>query len=75
MHVYIVRRDKAILVYPIAKGYKFNMGKIIENLILEAVYDKAITHPSLITKLCMIVGVQIGVNEEKFPPKLPLPFP
>ena len=74
-HVFIVRRDKVNLTYAIVKGYKFNVGKIIKNSILEVVYGKAITHPSLITKLCEIAGVQIGENEEKCPPMHPLPFP
>ena len=74
-HLSTIRTDKALLTYVIVKGYKFNVGKIIENSILESVYRKAITYPSLITKLCELVGVQIGDNEEKYPLMLPLPFP
>ena len=74
-HVSKVTRDKAILLYAIVKGYKFNVGKIIESSILEFSYGKAISHPSLITKLCEIARMQIGENEEKCPPMLPLPFP
>ena len=59
-HLSIVRRDKAILTYAIVKDYKFNVGKIIENFILELVYNKAIAHPSMITKLCEIVGWKLG---------------
>ena len=73
-HVSIVRSEKAILFYAIVKGYKFNVGKIIKNSILEVSYGKAITHPSLITKLCEIMGVQIRENEEKCLLMLPLPF-
>ena len=51
------------------------MGRIIENSILESVYSKAITHPSLITKLYEIAGVKIIENEDKCPPMQPLHFP
>ena len=74
-HLSIVRRDKALLTYAIVTCYKFNVGKVIENSILMSEYHKAITHPSLITKLCEIVGVQIGENEEKCPPMQALHFP
>ena len=32
--------------------FKINVGTMIENSILEAVYGKDITHPSLNTELC-----------------------
>ena len=64
-HVPIVIRDKALLTYAIVTSYKFNVGKVIENSIMDPVYHKAITYLSLITRLCEIEGVQIGENEEK----------
>ena len=73
-HLSTVRKDKELLTYAIIKGYKFIGGKVIENSILESVYHKSITHPSLITKLCEKEGVQIGENEEKCPPMQPLHF-
>ena len=66
-HLSKVRRDKALLIYAIVKGYKFNVGKVIENSILESAYHKAITHLSLITKLCKETEVPIKENEEKCP--------
>ena len=46
---------------------KFNVVAVIENSILESVYGKAITHPSLITELCLRSRVEISKEEEKFP--------
>ena len=51
------------------------MGTVIENSILELVYGKAITHPSLITELRMRAGVEISRDEENRLPMIPLPFP
>ena len=69
-----VVRDKALLTFAIVKGYKFNVGKVIENLILKSAYHKEITHPSLITKLCELTKVPIRENEEKCPPMQSLHF-
>ena len=74
-HLSMIERDKALLPYSIVKGYKFNVGKVNEILILESVYHKVITHPSLITKLCELAEVPIKDNEEKCPPMQPLHFP
>ena len=73
-HVSIVQNDKAILTYAIVSGMKFNVGAVIKNFILELVYGKAITHPSLITKLCLRVRVEISKDEEKCPPMIPFSF-
>ena len=50
-HLSIVGIDKELFTYAIVKGYKFNVGKVIENSILKSTYHKAITHLSFITKL------------------------
>ena len=47
-HLSTVGRDKAFLTYAIVKGYKFNVGKVTENSILESAYHKAVTHLSLL---------------------------
>ena len=67
-HLSTTRKGKALLTYAIVKWYKFNIGKVIENLIFESAYRKEITHPSLIKKLCELEEVPIGENEEKYPP-------
>ena len=55
-------------------GMKFNVGEVIENSILELVYRKGITHPSLITELCLRVEVKISKDEEKCLPMIHLLF-
>ena len=74
-HVSTVQKDKAILTYAIVSRFMFNVGMVIENSIIESVYGKAITHPSLITELCLLAGVEISRDEEKCPPMVPFPFP
>ena len=64
-HVSTVRQDRAILLYALVKGYEVNVGRIIEESILN--YAKGnfignIPHPSLITLLCIKWGVKF--NEE-----------
>ena len=56
-----VRRDEAIHLYALLKGYKMNVGKIIENSILR--YSRSycmglIPHPATITSLCLLGGVE-----------------
>ena len=68
-------RDKALFTYAILNGYKFNMGDVIECPILESKNSKAILHPSLITKICLMAGVDISESEEKCPPMTTLLLP
>ena len=56
-----MRQDRAILLYTLVKGYTLNGGKIIEESILDYVegkYSGNISHPSLITLLCIKGGVK-----------------
>ena len=60
-HPSIVRREEAILLYALLKGYKINVGKIIEKFIL--VYSKGnykgmIPHLGTITRVCIQGGVE-----------------
>ena len=51
---------------------------MIENSILKALQNRstgALTHPSLITLLCKLVGVPMSESEDKTLPKLPMPVP
>ena len=62
-HLSTVRREEAILLYALLKGYKINVGKIIEKSILGYFESKCkgmIPHPASITRLC----IQGGVEEE-----------
>ena len=60
-HLCIIREKEAVLLYAILKGYKFSVGKIIENSILnyyKGGYKGLIPHPALITKLYILGGVE-----------------
>ena len=65
-HVSIVRQVHTILLYALVKGYEFNVGRIVEESILD--YGKGkfsgnIPHPSLITLLCIKRGVKFNEDE------------
>ena len=65
-----------MLLYAILKGDKFSIGKIIENSILSYYrggYKGLIPHPTLITRLCILGGVEGDwEREENFPKTSPL---
>ena len=75
-HLSTVRREEVILLYTLLKGYKINVGKIIEKSILGYSESKCrgmIPHLTTITRLC----IQGGVNErwgteETYPRASPL---
>ena len=61
-HLCTVREKEAVLLYAILKGYKFCVGKIIENSILSYYrggYKGLIPHPTLISRLYIL-----GVSKE-----------
>ena len=58
-HLSTIKENKAVLLYAILKGYKFSVGKIIENSILSYYrggYMGLVPHLALIMRLC-ILGV------------------
>ena len=71
-----MRRDEAILLYALLKGYKINVGKIIEKFILSysaSNYRGLIPHPATITSLCLLEGVEAKwEKEETYPRASPL---
>ena len=72
----IVGREEAILLYALLKGYKIDVGKMIENSILSYSEGKCrgmIPHPTTITSLCIQGGVkeEWGI-EETYPRASPL---
>ena len=75
-HLSTVRREEAILLYALLKGYKINVGKIIEKSILgyyESNYKGLITHPTTIARLCIKGGVEEEWGtEETYPRASPL---
>ena len=75
-HLSIVRREEVIILYTLLKGYKINVGKIIEKSILSYFKSKCrgmIPHPATITRLCIQGGVEEewGI-EETYPKASPL---
>ena len=75
-HLSTMRREEAILLYALLKGYKINVGKIIEKYILgyyESNCRSLIPHPSTITRLCIKGGVEEEWgSEETYPKAFPL---
>ena len=75
-HLCIVREQEAIMLYAILKGYKLNVGIIIENSIMryhEGNKRGLIPHPETITVLCLKAGVKgVWEEEEEVPMTSPL---
>ena len=75
-HVCTVREQEAVILYAILKGYKLNVGAIIENSIMkyhEGNKRGLIPHPAVITRLCIRAGVKgIWAAEEECPNASPL---
>ena len=71
-----VREQEAIMLYAILKGYKLNVGTIIENSIMryhEGNKRGLIPHPVTITVLCLKAGVKgVWEEEEEVPLTSPL---
>ena len=75
-HLNTVRRNEAILLYALLKGYKINVGKIIKISILSYSRSRCrglIPHPTTITNLCLLGGVkEKWEKEETYPRASPL---
>ena len=71
-----MREQEAILLYAILKGYKLNVGTLIENSIMryrEGNKRGLIPHPATITFLCLKAGVKVTwKKEEEIPRTSPL---
>ena len=66
-HLNIVRQEEVILLYALLKGYKINVGKVIENSIMNyyrSKYRSLMPHPTTISRLCILGGVE-GIWEEE----------
>ena len=67
-----VKQKKAVLLYAILKGYKFSVGKIIENSIFShyrGSYRGLGPHPVLIIRLSILGGEEGDWEEEETCPK------
>ena len=77
-HLCIIRENEAIILYALLKGYKFDVGKIIETSIKAfhlVVKRGLIPHPATITRLCILAGVKmVWAKEETYPRSSPLPL-
>ena len=75
-HLSTIREQEAITLYALLKGYKFDVGNIIESSIRcfhKNVKMGLIPHPATIYRLCILAGVQgIWVEEETCPKVSPL---
>ena len=75
-HLSTKRENEVILLYALLKGYKFDIGKIIETSIRtfhKIVKKGLISHPATITRLCILAGVKgIWAEEETCPKVSPL---
>ena len=75
-HLSTIREQEAIILYALLKGYKFDVGKIIETSIRsfhKNVKNGLIPHPTTITRLCILAGVKgIWAEEETCPKVSPL---
>ena len=63
---------EAVLLYAILKDYRFSVGKIIENSILSYYnggYRGLVPYPALITRLCILGGVEGYWEEEENCPR------
>ena len=63
-----MRKEESLFLYAIFKGYKMNVGKIIETSILNyycSNYRDLMSHPTTITKLCILGGVEGNWEEEE----------
>ena len=75
-HLSTVKEQEAVLLYAILKGYKLNVGTLIENSIMryhEGNKRGLIPHPATITVLCLKAGVKVAwKKEEEIPRTSPL---
>ena len=74
-HVSTMRQDCILLLYALVKGFELDLGKIIEESILEYAennFSGNIPHPTLITLLCIKRGLKVAEEEENSPKATPL---
>ena len=67
-HLSTIREQEAIILYALLKGYKFNVGKIIESSIRcfhKNVKKGLIPHLAIITRFCILAGVKGTWAEEE----------
>ena len=71
-HLSTVREQEVVLLYAILKGYKLNVGTLIENSIMryhEGNKRGLIPNPATITVLCLKAGVKVAWKKEEEIPR------
>ena len=71
-HLFLVREQEAINLYALLKGYKTNVGCLIEGSIKGYNLRNKIgliPHPTTISRLCILAGVRGSWDEEETCPK------
>ena len=75
-HLSTIREQEAIILYALLKGYKFDVGKIIDTCIRcfhKNIKRGPIPHPSIITRLFILARVKgIWAEKEIYPKVSPL---
>ena len=74
-HLCSVREQEAIILYALLKGYRMNVGSLIESSIRGYHLSNKrglIPHLTTITRLCILAGVQGSWEEEETCPKVSL---
>ena len=72
-HLSTIREQEAFILYALLKGYKFDVGKIIESSIRcfhKNVKRGLIPHPETFIKLCILAGVKATWAEKETCPKV-----
>ena len=72
-HLCSVREQEAIILYALLKGYKVNVGRLIEGSILGYHLSNKrglIPHSANITRLCILAGVKGRWKEEETCPRV-----
>ena len=72
-HLCAVREQEAIILYALLKGYKMNVGGLIEGSIREYHFSNKrgpIPHPTTINRLCIFAEVRGSWDEEETCPKV-----
>ena len=72
-HLCTIRENEAIIIYALLKGYKFDVGNMIETSIKtfhKIVKRGLIPHPATITRLCVLARVKGIWAEEETCPKV-----
>ena len=72
-HLCSVRDQEAIILYALLKGYKINVGGLIEGSIQGYHLSNKrgmIPHPATISRLCILAGVKGSWEEEEVCPRV-----